>query len=1024
MGLGSPIIFLIPASQPIYDLFRSEEKESFENNVKDNAREKQIQRINYDDRLIFVKAQKCNDPHSVTCCDTMETGHTVQSTTTGRHYLIKSMSGHFMANCKSRFLIYVITCSVCSLQYVGQTGEQLNARLSGHVADQHRVFENFVAGGGTKYCCPHFKVNCKGAKMRIQPLEVYGPNGIAVKLNERQGASDDTDGLWDIGVSRKDVRSFLGERETFWIRELRTAYPYGLNDRLDNCVKQPTVYGTFCHQRERINENDHLIKKLKKYSQRKKRKIEKKLDVEQKQEEIKQDPPDIMLDWSEAIFLYDLEVFIDSKSWVRLVTTRVIGLSKGKLRRVLRFSYIRRKDVSANVQQLIDVVIDICRFQLKLNDMDDKSNKEGPKWRLNLKFLNDGFNHCGITKFLHDPAVIALLPEPLRPDVPSIVYSYIPPIRNKILNYYDTIKKEAMTDPTTLPCICAGNPFSNTDLGHIATGDLNIIPEEQVKTLFGKGPKFREKRKTDKKEVLSEIESGLANLISTWGSTFPGMSQYEEENLQPWADKILFLVKTRLELIPLTTVEPEILNNPACIEHIKILHHYFVATVADKSEGNVTLVCKRFYMTRLLDELENDVGANGQRTYAKTNRTPQQVVDSLVLDMNNAGITVDDIHKCLAFVYWTTKMHKTPISQRFIAASYKCVTKPLSAMLCKCLKLVETTLRRKDEYHFARTGTRRFWIVISSDEVINRLNELNLERLVTKLASFDFAKLFTRIVHGDLRNGMSIAVTEAFKWAGFTYMRVGRGKFATWCNEIRPKDNAKFLDCNTPISLINLLIDSIYVTLGERVYKQDIGIPMGTDSAPFISNLYLYSKESVWMDRMIENKEYTIAKAQSNNLRYQDDALSPTGGDYLAQHWTDIYPSSLELTQENKEEHTTHFLDLQLTVNDKKVLMSTYDKRDSFPFQVVCFPDLSGNICFERTHNVIIGQLGRYSRSCDRLEHFKTRIQQLTTRLLTQTFDKIKLRKICRKFFWDNSELMIKYSLKGSNDIDEACFCP
>ena len=44
----------------------------------------------------------------------------------------------------------------------------------------------------------------------------------------------------------------------------------------------------------------------------------------------------------------------------------------------------------------------------------------------------------------------------------------------------------------------------------------------------------------------------------------------------------------------------------------------------------------------------------------------------------------------LPFLYWIPKMHKKPYSkQRYIAASFSCSTKSLSAVLTKCLKLIE-----------------------------------------------------------------------------------------------------------------------------------------------------------------------------------------------------------------------------------------------------------------------------------------------------------------------------------------------
>ena len=37
---------------------------------------------------------------------------------------------------------------------------------------------------------------------------------------------------------------------------------------------------------------------------------------------------------------------------------------------------------------------------------------------------------------------------------------------------------------------------------------------------------------------------------------------------------------------------------------------------------------------------------------------------------------------------------------------------------------------------------------------------------------------------------------------------------------------------------------------------------MGTDCAPFLANLFLYSYESEWMDKKLENKDFDIIKIQ------------------------------------------------------------------------------------------------------------------------------------------------------------------
>ena len=49
---------------------------------------------------------------------------------------------------------------------------------------------------------------------------------------------------------------------------------------------------------------------------------------------------------------------------------------------------------------------------------------------------------------------------------------------------------------------------------------------------------------------------------------------------------------------------------------------------------------------------------------------------------------------------------------------------------------------------------------------------------------------------------------------------------ATWVKQ--GKERTRVVDETELIELVNHLIDNVYVTFGEEVYKQEVGIPMGT----------------------------------------------------------------------------------------------------------------------------------------------------------------------------------------------------
>ena len=84
----------------------------------------------------------------------------------------------------------------------------------------------------------------------------------------------------------------------------------------------------------------------------------------------------------------------------------------------------------------------------------------------------------------------------------------------------------------------------------------------------------------------------------------------------------------------------------------------------------------------------------------------------------------------------------------------------------------------------------------------------------------------------------------------------------------------------------------------------------------------------------------------------------------------------LALTLAN-DQHTT-YLDLEMNVVNNEIVTSLYDKRDDFPFTVVNFPDLSGNIPQDSSYGVFIAQTLCYARACAMYNDFHVTHTQIT----------------------------------------------
>ena len=52
--------------------------------------------------------------------------------------------------------------------------------------------------------------------------------------------------------------------------------------------------------------------------------------------------------------------------------------------------------------------------------------------------------------------------------------------------------------------------------------------------------------------------------------------------------------------------------------------------------------------------------------------------------------------------------------------------------------------------------------------------------------------------------------------------------------------------------MIEFLVDNMYVRFGGQLFRQTVGIPMGTNCAPLLADLFLYSYENKFLDKLIK----------------------------------------------------------------------------------------------------------------------------------------------------------------------------
>ena len=161
--------------------------------------------------------------------------------------------------------------------------------------------------------------------------------------------------------------------------------------------------------------------------------------------------------------------------------------------------------------------------------------------------------------------------------------------------------------------------------------------------------------------------------------------------------------------------------------------------------------------------------------------------------------------------------------------------------------------------------------------------------------------------------------------------------------------------------MIEFLIDNIFVQVGGRLYHQMIGIPMGTNCAPLLADLFLYSYENEFVDNMIKSGHRRLARSFNLCCRYTDDLIVLNNKKFL-DYLKEIYPSQLTVEKANKSDHLADYLDLTFIIDSGgKLSTRLYDKRDDFDFHIVNFPFLSSNIPSGPSYDAYISQLIRYA---------------------------------------------------------------
>ena len=186
------------------------------------------------------------------------------------------------------------------------------------------------------------------------------------------------------------------------------------------------------------------------------------------------------------------------------------------------------------------------------------------------------------------------------------------------------------------------------------------------------------------------------------------------------------------------------------------------------------------------------------------------------------------------------------------------------------------------------------WILKNSKDLLEYIQSKFLSSC-NSIKTYDFSTLYTTIPHSKLKDRLKesahLFLIENNGQRRYTYLLV------LW------RDISYFVKQSTLQKILwNLyhqnarliFIDTIFVMLGGRVFQQTVNIPIGTNCASLLADLFLYPYEADFMQDHLKKNQKKLAWSFICTFRYINDVFSLNNyrfGDFVDR----IYPIGVQI---------------------------------------------------------------------------------------------------------------------------------
>ena len=515
-----------------------------------------------------------------------------------------------------------------------------------------------------------------------------------------------------------------------------------------------------------------------------------------------------------------------------------------------------------------------------------------------------------------------------------------------------------------------------------------------LRNIISKGPSFREPAVLDFNFAQRTILENLDKFVKSWNEKekvalvcFDGWKEKFRELLTDAVDCLIKRYKRSSDVV-------SVFSDPSVEAELEYFHKYFVICPVDKASKNVAIICKRFYLDTILNEcMTNSI------SYSHITESNTQEICKIQKTFMKDVLNIDDTNKddVLPHIVLFPKFHKPKFSQRFVVSYACCTVKPIAQRLTLGLKAVYSKICSYSRMLFKVTGIKRNWIIDNNAPILDCFNSYMESDRARNVQTYDFSTLYTNLRHDEIKVALKDVVNLAFKHSKCPYISIYESGFA-WVKN--PRENTFRFNVDTLINTIDFILDNSYFSMGNMIFRQIIGVPIGVNPGPFIANLTLLYYEYKYLDKLYRI-DYYSAKRLNNTFRLIDDITTINSDGVFQEHVANIYPDSLTLNKENTEDTSAHVLDLNISIVEGCFIVEVYDKRDDFPFNIVQYAPKCSNMSRDVLIGVFGSQLVRFFRICNQFEGFRKRVELMLNAFIKLGFDRKllsnKFRRIAEK---------------------------